>query len=83
VKVSQIGLVFYFFFSLAELSSFVAPGVERGFILNYSIKETRNGICEQTHYRWRKIYGELKVEQAKRLKEIEADQEAGCRTLLA
>jgi putative transposase len=30
-------------------------------------------ISEQTYYRWRKIYGGLKVDQAKRLKEIEAE----------
>ena len=27
-------------------------------------------ISEQTHYRWRKVYGGLRVEQAKRLKEL-------------
>ncbi len=29
------------------------------------------GITEQTYYRWRKEYGGLKVNQAKRLKELE------------
>ena len=29
------------------------------------------GIHTQTYYRWRKEYGGLKVEQAKRLKELE------------
>ena len=29
------------------------------------------GITEQTYYRWRKEYGGLKVDQAKRLKELE------------
>ena len=28
-----------------------------------------SGITEQTYYRWRKEYGGLKLEQAKRLKE--------------
>lgn len=28
------------------------------------------GIVEQTYYRWRKEYGGLKVDQAKRLKEL-------------
>jgi hypothetical protein len=31
------------------------------------------GISEQSYYRWRKIYGGLRVEQAKKLKEIEAE----------
>ena len=31
------------------------------------------GIIEQTYYRWRKEYGGLKVEQAKRLKELEQE----------
>lgn len=31
------------------------------------------GISEQTYYRWRKIYGGLKVDQAKKFKEIEAE----------
>jgi putative transposase len=30
-------------------------------------------ITEQTYYRWRKEYGGLKVDQAKRLKELEAE----------
>ena len=28
------------------------------------------GVTEQTYYRWRKEYGGMRVEQAKRLKEI-------------
>ena len=31
------------------------------------------GISEQTYYRWRKEYGGLKVEQARRFKEIERE----------
>ena len=31
------------------------------------------GVTEQTYYRWRKEYGGLKVDQAKRLKEIEKE----------
>jgi len=31
------------------------------------------GITEQTFYRWRKEYGGMRVEQAKRLKELEAE----------
>jgi transposase-like protein len=31
------------------------------------------GISEQSYYRWRKEYGGLKVDQAKRLKELEQE----------
>jgi len=31
------------------------------------------GITAQTYYRWRKEYGGLKVEQAKRMKELEKE----------
>ena len=33
----------------------------------------RLGIAEQTYYRWRKKYGSLSVDQAKRLKEVEKE----------
>ena len=31
------------------------------------------GISEQTYYRWRKIYGGLKVDQARKFKEMETE----------
>jgi transposase-like protein len=31
------------------------------------------GITDQTYYRWRKEYGGMKVDQAKRLKELEVE----------
>ena len=31
------------------------------------------GVTEQTYYRWRKAYGGMKVDQAKKLKELEAE----------
>ena len=31
------------------------------------------GVTVQTYYRWRKKYGGMKVEQARRLKELEAE----------
>ena len=31
------------------------------------------GVTDQTYYRWRKEYGGLKVDQARRLKELEAE----------
>jgi putative transposase len=33
----------------------------------------RLGISEQTYYRWRREYGGLKLDQAKRLKELEQE----------
>ena len=31
------------------------------------------GVSEQTYYRWRKLYGGMKKDQAKRLKELELE----------
>jgi transposase-like protein len=31
------------------------------------------GVAEQTYYRWRKAYGGMKVDQARRLKELEVE----------
>jgi putative transposase len=31
------------------------------------------GVSEQTYYRWRREYGGMKVDQAKRLKELERE----------
>ena len=31
------------------------------------------GVSEQTYYRWRKDYGSLSVDQARRLKEVEKE----------
>ena len=31
------------------------------------------GVCEQTYYRWRKEYGGIRIDQAKRLKELETE----------
>ena len=31
------------------------------------------GVTDQTYYRWRKAYGGMRVNQAKRLKELEAE----------
>ena len=40
------------------------------------------GISEQTYYRWRKQYGGMQVNQAKRLKELEQEN-ARLKKLLA
>jgi len=31
------------------------------------------GVTEQTYYRWRKNYGGMKIDQAKRLREVEKE----------
>lgn len=31
------------------------------------------GISEQSHYRWRRLYGGLKVDQARRLRDLERE----------
>ena len=43
--------------------------------LGKTITETfkQLGVTDQTYYRWRKEYGGMKVDQAKRLKELEAE----------
>ena len=33
----------------------------------------RIGVTEQTYFRWRKEYGGLKVDQARRMKDLEAE----------
>ena len=33
----------------------------------------RLGVSEQTYYRWRKLYGGMQVDQAKRLKALELE----------
>ena len=39
-----------------------------------AVEVVRNlGITEQTYYRWRKEYGGLRLDQAKRLKELEKE----------
>lgn len=40
-----------------------------------SVKEVAKklGITEQTYYRWRKEYGGLRVDQAKRMKQLERE----------
>ncbi len=37
------------------------------------IASKKIGVTEQTYYRWRKEYGGMRIEQAKRLKEIEKE----------
>ena len=43
---------------------------------------SRHGVCEQTFYRWRKRYGDMQVDEVKRLRELEAEN-ARLKRLLA
>ena len=40
---------------------------------NISEASRKIGVTEQTYYRWRKEYGGMRVEQAKKLKELEKE----------
>ena len=35
----------------------------------------RIGVSEQTYYRWRKEYGDLKTDQARRMKDLEKENQ--------
>ena len=41
--------------------------------MNVGRVSKRIGVADQTYYRWRKAYGGMKVDQAKRLKDLEAE----------
>jgi putative transposase len=49
----------------------IEVGIANGKITPQACKEA--GITVQTFYRWRKEYGGLKMDQAKRLKELEKE----------
>jgi putative transposase len=52
---------------LREAEVFIAEGMT-------AVEAARKiGVTEQTYYRWRKEYGGMQVEQAKRLKELEKE----------
>jgi putative transposase len=52
---------------LREAEVFLSQG------LTVSEVSRKLGITEQTYYRWRKEYGGMRVEQAKRLKALEQE----------
>ena len=52
---------------LREIDVLLSPGI------NISQICKRIGIADQTYYRWRKVYGGMKGDQAKRLKELETE----------
>ncbi len=35
----------------------------------------QHGICEQTYYRWRRKYGGMDIQEARRLKTLEAENQ--------
>jgi transposase-like protein len=41
--------------------------------ISISVASRKIGVTEQTYYRWRKEYGGLRTEQAKRLKSLEKE----------
>lgn len=49
----------------------VEVGIANGKTTPQACRESE--IAEQTYYRWRKEYGGLKLEQARRLKELEKE----------
>ena len=52
---------------LREVEVEVAKGVK------VALAVKKIGVTEQTYYRWRKEYGGLRIDQAKRLKELERE----------
>ena len=54
---------------LREAEVLLAQGVTVGEVCN------KLAITEQTYYRWRKEYGSLRVDQAKRLKGLEKENQ--------
>ncbi len=52
---------------LREVEVRLAPGETTGQAVRVI------GVTEQTYYRWRKEYGGLQVDQAKRMKEVEKE----------
>ena len=54
-----------------NLLRLVEVGVANGKTLPQACKEAE--IVEQTYHRWRKEFGGLKVDQARRLKELEQE----------
>ena len=61
---------------LREAEVYLAEGVTVGEVIR------RLGVTKITYYRWRKEYGGMKVEQAKRLKDLEKEN-ARLKRLLA
>ena len=54
----------------------IEVAIANGKTTSLSCKEA--GITEQTYYRWRREYGGLQVDQARRLKELESENAQLC-----
>ncbi len=52
---------------LGEIELMISKGSDAGQACHQA------GITEQTYYRWRKEYGGIKIDQAKRCKELEKE----------
>jgi transposase-like protein len=52
---------------LREVEVFISQGTTTG------EASRKAGITEQTYYRWRREYGGMRIDQAKRLKELEKE----------
>jgi putative transposase len=61
---------------LREAEVYLAEGVSAGEVIR------RLGVTKITYYRWRREYGGMKVDQAKRLKDLEKEN-ARLKRLLA
>ena len=42
---------------------------------SYTTPRDTTGVSEQTYYRWRKEYGGLKTDQARRMKDLEKENQ--------
>jgi len=65
---------------IVTLLRLIEVGIANGKTIPQACREAQ--ITTQTYYRWRKEYGGLKLEQAKRLKELEK-QNARLKRLVA
>jgi transposase-like protein len=45
--------------------------LSKGLTIQASVRQI--GVCDQTYYRWKREYGGMRTDQAKRLKELEKE----------
>ena len=66
-----------FLFPYSGTSNYERVSFEVGLANGKSMKEVIRdlGVSEQTYYRWRREYGGMKTSQAKRLKELEKENQ--------
>ena len=81
VSPSRQRLGLYFRFHSSNITGVEIIGFLREAEVRIAQGETAGKICrgagisEQTYYKWRREYGGLKIDQAKRLKELERENE--------